>query len=344
MNKKKLFLHLIRERQVSAKRIFNFMRNWFAYVRKDIAPKGHPSILMVEPTNVCNLECPLCPSGGGILKRKKGIMSFEKFKGIIDEIGDFLLNVSLYNLGEPFINKEIYKMINYARNKRIFVRISTNGHFFNKEEDREKLVKSQVDNLIVSLDGASQETFIKYRKKGYFNEVVDNLKQIVQLKKQYKSKLPYIELQFIVMRHNEHEIEKIKMLAKEIGVDKLTFKSVFLYGVDHLSNDEKAKYLPTNSKYIRYSDEKELDKKDKINIRGCMRIWFSSLILWDGLVVPCCEDSDGKYVFGDVFKERFIDIWNNEKYQKFRKQILKNKTVLKICEGCNGNLFNITVD
>ena len=344
MNKIKLFLHLVRERQITTKRIFNVARNWFAYARKYPAPKGYPFFLMIEPTNICNLECPLCPLGSGILKRKKGIMPFEKFKKIIDEMGDFLLNVSLYDFGEPFINKDVYKMINYAKNKRIFVRISTNGHFFNKEEDRKKLVKSQIDNLIVSLDGASQETFIKYRKKGNFNEVANNLKKIVQLKKQYKSRLPYIELQFIVMRQNEHEIGKMERLAKEVGVDKLTLKSVLLDEVDHLSNEEKARYLPTNPKYNRYEDKQKIDKKEKINIRHCSRVWLSSVILWDGSVVPCCYDFDGNHIFGNVFKESFQNIWNNEKYKSFRKQILKDKTVFKICKSCPGNLFNITIN
>ena len=344
MKREKLFLHLLREKQISGKRVFNIIKNWFAYIKKDVTPKGYPSILMIEPTNLCNLQCPLCPRGADIIKREGGMMAFENFRKIIDEVGDFLLNVTLYNFGEPFMNKDIYKMIEYIKKKRIFVRISTNGHFFSKEEDRKKLIETQPDNLIISLDGASQETFIQYRKKGDFNEVIRNLKQIVQLKKESKSKLPYIELQFIVMRQNEHEIEKMKELAKKIGVDKLTLKSVLLDKATHLSNEEKTKYLPTNLQYSRYADKERLSKKNKINITHCSRVWFSSLVLWDGSVVPCCYDFDGSHTFGNVFKERFIDIWNNEKYKSFRKQVLKDKTTYKICESCPGKLLNTTLD
>jgi len=344
MNKKELFLHLLREKQISKKKIFNITKNWLAYIKKDVAPKGYPSILMIEPTNLCNLQCPLCPRGADIIKREKGMMAFENFRKIIDEMGDFLLNTTLYAFGEPFMNKDIYKMIEYIKKKRIFVRISTNGHFFSKEEDRKKLIETQLDSLVVALDGASQETFIQYRKKGDFNEVVKNLKQIVHLKKESKSKLPNIELQFIVMKQNEHEIEKVKELAQEIGVDKLTLKSVLLDEATHLSNEEKAKYLPTNPQYSRYVNKERLSKKDEINITHCSRIWFSSLILWDGSVVPCCYDFDGSHIFGNVFKENFRDIWNNERYQSFRKQVLKDKTIYKICESCSGKLLNTTLD
>ena len=344
MNKKELFLHLLREKQISGKKLFNIIKNWFAYIKKDVAPKGYPSILMIEPTNLCNLQCPLCPRGADIIKREKGMMVFENFRKIIDEMGDFLLNLTLYGFGEPFMNKDIYKMIEYIRGKKIFVRISTNGHFFSKEEDRKKLIETQLDSLVVSLDGASQETFMQYRKKGDFNEVVKNLKQIVQLREESKSKLPYIELQFIVMKQNEHEIEEMKRLAKEIGVDKLTLKSVLLDEATHLSNEEKVKYLPTNPQYSRYVNKERLGKKDKINITYCSRIWFSSVILWDGSVAPCCYDFDGSHTFGNVFKEKFGNIWNNGKYKSFRKQVLKDKTIYKICESCSGRLFNTTLD
>lgn len=340
----RILLHMIRHRQITMKRIFNTIRNCYAfYIKKDIAPKGYPIILMIEPTNICNLKCPLCPTGAGTLTRNKGFMSFDNFKKVVDEIGDYLFNITLYNFGEPFMNKDIYKMIEYAKNKRSFVRVSTNGHFF-KEEDVERLVKSELDDLIVSIDGASQDTYVQYRKSGDFNLVIDNLKRIVKMKRELKSKLPYIEVQFIVMKHNEHEVGKIEELAKEIGVDKLTLKGVIVGEVDNLSDEEKAQYIPDNPEFRRYSDTKNWINKEKVDIHYCTRVWLSTMIMTDGSVVPCCYDYNATYTFGNAFKEKFMDIWNNKKYQNFRRQIIEDKREFGMCKNCTGKLLNTALD
>jgi len=341
----RILLHMVRHRQITAKRIFNTIRNCYAYyIKKDITPKGYPCILMVEPTNVCNLKCPLCPTGAGTLTRPKAFMSFDNFKKVIDEIGDYLFNTTLYAFGEPFMNKDIYKIIEYAKSKRIFVRVSTNGHFFKGEGDIERLIKSQLDDLVISFDGASQETYVQYRRMGDFNLVIDNLKKIVKMKKELKSNLPYIEMQFIVMGHNEHEVEKMEQLAKDIGVDKLTLKSVLVDEVSNLSDQEKAQYLPKNPKFRRYSDTKNWVNRDKVDIHHCIRVWLSSLIMSNGSVVPCCYDYNATYTFGNAFTEKFMDIWGNKKYQNFRAQILEDKRQFGMCKNCTGKLLNTALD
>ena len=131
---------------------------------------GYPTRLVIDPINLCNLKCPLCPTGQGKTGQPKGRMKLSDFKKIIDELGDYLYEIDLFNWGEPFLNNKIYEIINYAHQKRIQVNISSNLSSFDKKNAK-KLVESGLDNLIVSLDGASQESLTKYRCGGDFEKI-----------------------------------------------------------------------------------------------------------------------------------------------------------------------------
>jgi len=271
-------------------------------------------------------------------------MKFDNFKKIVDECGPYLFNLTLWNWGEPFLNKDVYSMIEYAKSKRIFVRVSTNGHLLKDSKNIERVVRSGMDELIFSLDGASESTFLKYRKSGDFKGVMNNLRAMVEAKKRLRSRTPFIELQFIVMRHNEHEIPKIRRIAKEIGVDKLKLKTVSLETTNALAfggDRERIKqYKPKNKKYTRYTDD--MRRKEVRN--GCLRLWVSSVINWDGTVSPCCNDPNRIFNFGNIFEANFTEVWNGTKYAAFRKAILNNKNNINMCRNCSGSLMGLDVE
>ena len=340
MKKKDIILHLIRHKEISIKKILNLARNSLAYFLKNSAPKGYPSILMVEPTNICNLRCPMCALGSGTLKRKRGYMSFENYKKIIDECGGYLININLYFFGEPFLNKDIYRMIEYAKRKRIFSRISTNALTLDSKEKIRKLIHSGLDYIVVSFDGTSKETYEKYRVGGDFNKLINNLKILVNEKKRLKSRFPLLELQFLVMSHNQHEIAKMKRLTKKIGADYLRFKTVSIVeGANEIEIKERMKYLP-EEKYSRYKIEKDAIKPKENIKKSCMRPWLTATIDWEGTVIICCFDTFNKYAFGNVLEKGFMPIWQSQKYVNFRKQIMKNKKSISLCRDCVGSLLD----
>ena len=146
------------------RRLFNAILVYLSYFLSLLFKKaiywGSPPVVMIEPTNICNLKCPLCPSGNGTLKRTKGYMNFNVFKKIIDEIQATAFMVVLWNQGEPYLNKDFSKMVKYASDRGLFTLVSTNGNIaFNAEE----VVNSGLDSMIISLDGTTQETYNKYR-------------------------------------------------------------------------------------------------------------------------------------------------------------------------------------
>lgn len=289
---------------------------------------GMPLTLMLEPTNYCNLKCPLCPTGLGLLNRKKENLSFRNFKKIIDELGLEIIHLRLWNWGEPLLNPEFYRMVKYAKKFNIFVNTSTNSFFLNKE-NAVKIIDSELDELIISLDGASEETYRKYRKTGSFKKVIEAINLLAKEKEKRNRRFPVIKLQFLIMKHNEHEVSKTIELAKKLKVDELFFKTVGVMNTQ--VKEDIRKYLPKNPAFSRYLKTGEFKVQ-----RMCDYLWDETTINVDGSVVPCCRDAQNKYVLGNIFKEKFRDIWNNEKYINFRKKVLKNKNKIPLCIGCSG--------
>ena len=253
-------------------------------------------------------------------------MDYELFCRIIDEVETTAFMVVLWNQGESYLNKDFSRMIRYASDKRLFTLVSTNG---NIALEPSEVIDSGLDSMIVSLDGATQETYNKYRVNGILQDVLDNVKALVQAKKMVHSDSPLIRWQFLVMKHNEHEIPQIKQLAAEIGVDNLELKSVQIY-----SKEDIQKFMPTNPKYRRYKI-KGNDFSLKVGVPDrCRRIWTNAVINWDGEAAICCFDKDVDFPLGNVKTESINKIWKSKRIQKIRNRILTDRSSIKICRNC----------
>jgi len=300
---------------------------------------GMPISYSIEPTNHCNLKCPECPSGLGSLTRPLGLLNPDDFKKLIDDICSTGFYVQLFFQGEPFINKNLAGMINYARKKNMYVSISTNGHFIN-EKNVDTVVKNAPDKLIYSIDGLDEESYQNYRIGGTFEQADTGLRALINKKKELNQKHPYVELQFIVMKQNEHQLDEVLKYGKDVGVDKVVFKTM------QISSYENAlKFLPSNKKYRRYIiDNGSFRIKGKIK-NHCFALWRTSVITWDGKVVPCCFDKDAEYELGLTNGKSFKDVWHSDEYNNFRARILGDRQSISMCtnctEGLKVNIFEI---
>ncbi len=325
-------------KKLTFKKIFNAVKVYLSYVFSIVFKlpqrRGYPVSISIEPTATCNLHCPECPSGNGELTRFKGNINFELYKKIIDETAPYLLNLILYFQGEPFLNKEIFKLIEYASlKKNIFTSISTNGHY-SDTENAEKIIRSGLDKIIFSLDGVKQETYEKYRVGGQFETVISGIKNIVHQRDSLKSKTPFIVVQFIVFKFNEHEIEAVKKLCKTLKVDKLELKSAQIYDFN-----KNVSLIPTVEKYSRYKKNAEGNYEIKSKLKNrCRRLWEANVITNIGEVLPCCFDKDAKYSAGNINEFKFSEINNNIAAVSFRKKLLKNRKQIDICRNCTEGL------
>lgn len=285
-----------------------------------------PLILMVEPTNICNFQCPLCENGSGKMTRPGGMMSKQSFTNILNDAGKGLKMLYLWNQGEPFLNREITGMIAEATHRNIFTIVSTNGSFLIR--DAETLIDSAPDELIVSLDGVNEAAFNLYRRGGDFQEIIEGIKKLVKFRG--KRLKPYIALQFLLLKHNIHQISDFKRLCENTGADRIYWKTVQVS-----SSEEAAKYLPRDNRYSRYDGYETLSLKRKRF--DCRRILYSMVIDWNGNVVPCCFDKDELFAVGNAIEGNIKDIWRSPELQKFRLNISSGKRP-PMCSNCTEGL------
>jgi radical SAM protein with 4Fe4S-binding SPASM domain len=299
---------------------------------------GLPFNILIEPTGDCNYRCIKCEqftdlyADDGLVSGKKD-MPFEHYRKIIDEIGDALFTLRLWNYGEPLINNDLFLMIEYAKKKDIFVVVSSNLSLLEGDKPR-KAVTSGLDYLIVSCDGASERTYKLCHGKDYFKRVINNIKVLTEEKRKLRSELPFIELQFIVMKENENEIRDISGIAKDLGVNKMTYLKL---QADRLSIDKLGRFssvnelLPINKRFCYSSQERK-------RFNFCRIPWEETLIRYSGKVIPCCFDIGQLYAMGNVLQDGryagFRKIWNNQNYRVFRNQITVNLEALPTCSCC----------
>lgn len=294
-----------------------------------------PASYSIEPTNHCNLKCPECPSGLGALTRPLGLLKFENFKNTVDQIRNTGFYIQLFFQGEPYINKQLPQMIRYARENKIYVSISTNGHFITKK-NVDTIVNNAPDKLIFSIDGLDEESYQNYRVGGTFEQADAGLRALTRRKKELGIKIPFVELQFIVMKQNEHMLNEVLKYGEDTGVDKVVFKTM------QISSYENAlHFLPSQKKYRRYKiEDGEFRIKNKLK-NHCFALWRTSVITWDGRAVPCCFDKDANYELGMLNGKPgagLKEIWKSEAYQSFRKKVLDNRRGVNICTNCTEGL------
>ncbi len=304
---------------------------YVSLVRKKPVQWGLPVSISFEPTTSCNLRCPECPSGLRAFTRPTGMLEKDFFRQTIDEIHKELLYLIFYFQGEPYLNPSFLEMVKYASDKKIYTATSTNAHYLTDENAR-KTVESGLDRLIISIDGTTQETYKQYRVGGNIDKVIEGAKNIVKWKKELNSKTPFVFFQFLVVKHNEHQIEEIKQLAKDIGVDEVRFKTAQVYDYENDPNQ----LIPSLAKYSRYTKNNDgtYAAKNKMANR-CWKLWHSNVITWDGLVVPCCFDKDAMHRLGNLKNESFKAIWHNPNYKQFRSELMQGRKNIDICANCS---------
>lgn len=292
---------------------------------------GLPMSVALEPTTSCNLRCPECPSGLRAFTRPTGMLQKDFFRQTIDQLHRDVFYLIFYFQGEPYLNPSFLEMVKYASQKGMYTATSTNEHYLN-DENAKKTVESGLDRLIISIDGTTQDVYEQYRVGGKLEKVLEGARNIVKWKKELNSRTPFVFFQFLVVKPNEHQLEEVKQLAKEVGVDQVRFKTAQVYDYEN----DPHQLIPTISKYSRYKKNKQGKTvvKNELN-NHCWRLWHAPVITWDGLVVPCCFDKDAEHRMGDLKNKSFSEVWHNQSYKEFRTSILHSRGNINICANCS---------
>ena len=319
---------------------------------------GMPKFITIDPTNHCDLKCPLCPTGVGDKSVEYGLLKLDQFKEVVDGISKWAQTLSIYSWGEATLNKSFIDMIRYSSQNPHKIRSTTCLNLNHITDEQIKgLITSNLDILTISIDGITQEVYEKYRVGGNLKTVFNNLKKLIAAKELYKSKTR-IQWAFIVFKHNEHQVEEAKVMAKGFGIPieikeaMPDIKGVLQGSIEEMI-DTHGEWLPDNPKYNPY-DMKNKKRKSEFKYNSgtrtkpvtfCKRPWQQTFINWNGDVFPCgCVHTEEQHRMGNVFQEDFKDIWNGEKYVAARKELLDQPNSLKtICHTCKENGFFTTM-
>jgi len=323
--------------EVSLRRIVNAGLCHLSLRRRRAKNLGKPILLTIEPTSACNLRCPLCPTGRETLGRSTCSMPLDMFKRCIDELGPYLMEIGVANYGEPMLHPDICEMIAYAKAAGPTVFMASNAHFLDEESAR-KLVESGLDRVWISFDGTDQETYEKYRVRGDLDKVIAGVKTLLAQREALGRTNPYIELQFLVMKHNEHQMDAFREQAKAIGADGCVIKPVSFNVADWDDEDTRktfGDFFPTNEEYQVYRREGDDWQWKRDELDFCTAPWRAITILADGSIAPCCRDPRGRYTLGNV-ADGVLNVWNGEKYRAFRKTMTEHRGDMPICRVCPG--------
>ncbi len=297
---------------------------------KRVGPLMQPVHISIEPTNVCNLRCPVCETGNGSMARSRGMLDYDLFTRFIDQVAPHTAVLMYYFMGEPFLNKRAYDMIRYARQKGIYVETCSNGDYV----DPAGVIYSDINQVSIQIGGMTQATHEIYRVRGDLARVVRNLERIVDERRRQPDSNVQIEVGFVVMKHNEHEVPEFLRWAREIGVDRANVIDPCVRTVA-----EGHDLLPEDRRYWFYDEDafaRGVLKPKHLTDNECTWIWNSVMVNWDGSVVPCCRDPHGKHTFGNVFEKPLRSIWNADPILDFRRRIVTDQGKVDICRLCSG--------
>lgn len=304
-----------------------------------------PHTIIVDPTNECQLRCPLCATGTFKSNHKRGKLRLEFFQKIWPILGPYAYQLHLYNWGEPLLNDELFDIIAFAKRYPVKVFFSSNMNLLT-EEMAEKLVRSGVDEVTCAVDGMSQESYEQYRVGGNWQKLIDNIQLLERKRKELGSKTPKIIFRFMVMRHNAHELKKAKEMAQVFGVS-FRKKTVRIDMADFGEGsiwDKFEKYknwLPEdvdNNRYLKHPERLE-------QVDPCQDLWMRTFISWDGAVTPCCNVFNTRDYFSPGFELDFKKkIWNGPKYTQARGVFSGEKPdQYVVCDACVKSGNNIWV-
>jgi radical SAM protein with 4Fe4S-binding SPASM domain len=324
-------------RYARPRKIANIARAELSMARGDIELASRPYVYTVDTGNLCNLRCPLCPTGSQNLQRRQHLMTHATFERVLEKISPWAIEVILHNWGEPFLNPDILKIIRSAREASVGTTISSHLNLVHRGDDfLGDVVEAGLDHLTVSLDGTTQDVYGIYRRGGNLEKVLHNLSVILDRRRKLRSSTPVVEWQFLVMKHNEHQVEEARAAAKKLGVDRIRFTSAGL-PFDDLENQKlAAQWLSDLPEYQAYNPKKIRERGYMFDER-CFYLYRGMTINPGGEVSPCCVVYHAHHDFGNILDSDLESVWNNRQYKASRALFSRKPAEQRgdtVCEVC----------
>ncbi len=286
------------------KRLANLYLSRWELARLRPVLRARPSRLVIEPTNVCNLRCPYCHTGAGRFGRRPAMMRLEPYLAVLDEIGDYLLLVEVFNWGEPMLHPQLPAFVAAASTRGIATRVNTNLSIPFTSHDAERLVTSGLTELFVSIDGATQEVYERYRVGGDLAKVIENCRLVAAAKRRLGTDRPRLTLQFLEFPSNVGDGDAIRQLAASLDMRLFALRGA-------VPDPEWGRRTGWPPWFLMHAPH------------PCPFLWGQPVLTVDARVAPCrgvVQSFDDFAVLGDTPGDArtFHEAWNHERYRVAR--------------------------
>ena len=278
-----------------------------------------PDRVYVESTNVCNLDCIMCPTGLHIDTRPKGYMEWDLYTQIIDEIAPYAEAVVLHSWGEPLLHKRIIDMIRYAKERDVLVETSTNATRLDEETAR-TLIASGLDRIYLSMDGLTKETYEKVRVKGHYETVRGNIERFLDIKHELGSPIE-ADIQIVRLSETDAEVEEFVRTWKASYANLINIKELDSWGgqIDEV-----------NALAIEEEAQPDVNAERK----PCPNLWYHCHIHWDGVLVSCSRDYDAVTPLGNVKNGGVLKTWHGARMRMMRRWHAEGNFCAHQCVSC----------
>jgi MoaA/NifB/PqqE/SkfB family radical SAM enzyme len=331
---------------------FNGLMDITSFLLK-INKSYRPLIVVIEPTYKCNLRCKSCNLWN--IKEKSNLgdnLTISQYKKLFKELRTLNIFKLVISGGEPFLKKDINKIIKAAKNNGLSIYITTNGTLLNREKIK-FLIKNQVDEILFSLDSPNQRVHDRIRGvKGTFERVITNIKILDLEKKKNKYKKPRIIINSVISKYNINQLNEIFDLFKNVEVEQFSFyyptsisneslkelnsfleRDVYSKQFYNLNINPVKRKMKIFHKRLIESNKKVFLKTPSFTnsfLDYCIYPWIATIVSPSGNIYPCTIFDRIK--MGNIKEKSLKQIWNSREYILLRKGLLDKK--LKVCKEC----------
>lgn len=290
---------------LSPQLISNRAKVAYSYLKKMPNNIGRPIEVVVEPTNHCNMRCPMCRrTEENMSARGLGFMKMPVFRKAIDSIKDCAEAVDLYFAGEPLLHPDIIEMINYCGKQGLRSVMHTNATFLDEKKAR-AIVNSPLSVLDISFDGATKETYDQIRVGGNFEETKNNIERFLKIRAESRRRSPYTLIHMVYMEKTKHEVKPFFEKWRKAGVDEVRIMPFNKTGL----SDEGASLA---------ANKRSCNRTRKGQRKPCFLLWRFFVVHHDGTVVSCCMDFARRLPLGNIMEKPFEEIWNGPAIKRLR--------------------------
>lgn len=326
-------------RYITFGRLRNIFRCYSSYLAArfgHVSYRHMPLFIAIEPANRCMLRCPECPVGieGGSIASGK-VMPPELYTVLIDEVAPYAHTAIFHFQGEPLLSPHLPHMVAYAHSKRMFTMLSTNAQLLTPER-ADALAQAGLDRIIISVDGLTPATYEHYRRGGSLERALNGMKYMSSLP---RNRRPEIVLQCLMLRSNEHEWDTFRRTYRQLGADRLEFKTAQFYDFEHGNPD-----MPSDNRFCRYMQMPDGRWRIKRALRNrCFRLWSGCVVTADGEVRPCCYAKSSELSFGTLdatsydgkYGAHLSDILHSPAASHFREKVFSSRSSVPVCLNCD---------